>query len=91
MINKKKLRHTIKIIYYISNQENEDIVCKFKIIVAHEGALIKSHPNHIGYSYNVMVEWETGATNTDHLSIIAVDDPVTWALYTDEKFCYNRI
>ena len=58
---------------------------KFKHIVDHEGPLNDSHTKYKGYIYNVVVEWKTGETNTNTLSIIVADDPVTCDIYTYEK------
>ena len=57
---------------------------KFKAITNHHGLLKKSDPNHNGSPYNVVVEWETGETTEEPLSIIAQDDPVTCAAYAKE-------
>ena len=45
------------IINHITNQEDENIVCKSKCIVAHEVSINESHRNYKGSCYNVMVEW----------------------------------
>ena len=73
------------IISHITKQEDENIVWKFKRIVAHEGPLNYSHTNYKVSLYNVMIEWETGENTTKPLSIIVSHYPDTWALYDDEK------
>ena len=65
------------IINHIVNQEDEYIVCKFKFIMAHEGLLISYRPKLKGYWYNVIVEWDTGETTKDIISVIASYYPVT--------------
>ena len=63
----------------------DQVVWKFKGIVAHEGPLTKEHPSYRGSSYNVMVAWEDGSQTFEPLHIIAADDPVTCALYAKEQ------
>ena len=63
---------------------------KFKHIVSHEGHLNEYQPKYKISSYNVIVGWETGETNTLLLYIIAVDYPVTFYMYADDKKNYNR-
>ena len=45
-------------------EEDPDSLFKFRDIVAHQGPLESTDPNHKGSKYNVMVEWESGG---DHL------------------------
>ena len=59
------------IINKIANQEDEDILWKFKRIFAHDRPLNQYHTNSKGYLYNVMVELETWENTTETLSIIA--------------------
>ena len=40
-------------------QEDPDSLFKFRDIVAHQGPLESTDPNHMGSKYNVMVEWES--------------------------------
>ena len=47
--------------------------------------MLASDPDWIGSKYNVQVEWETGETTFEPLSIIADDDPVTCAAYVKES------
>ena len=42
---------------HIANKYNEDIVCKFKLIVAYEVRLISYQPTFQLYWYNDMVGW----------------------------------
>ena len=57
---------------------------KFRAITGHQGPLIASDPDWKGCRYNVQVEWETGETTFEPLSIISADDPVTCAAYAKE-------
>ena len=41
-------------------EEDPDSLFKFRDIVAHQGPLDSTDPNHKGSKYNVMVEWESG-------------------------------
>ena len=63
---------------------------RFGCIVSHEGMLNQSHLNYKGSHYNVMVEWETGETNTNPLSFIEAYEPVACSLYDDEICFKNR-
>ena len=54
---------------------------KFRDIVAHQGPLESTDPNHKGSKYNVMVEWESGEVTYEPLTLISKDDPITCAVY----------
>ena len=41
-------------------EEDPDSLFKFRDIVAHQGPLESTDPNHKGSKYNVIVEWESG-------------------------------
>ena len=41
-------------------EEDPDSLFKFRDIVAHQGPLESTDPDHKGSKYNVMVEWESG-------------------------------
>ena len=58
---------------------------KFKELVGHEGPLRPGMPSYKGSSYNVLVAWEDGSQTFEPLDQIAKDDPVTCAMYADEK------
>ena len=68
----------------------DGIIWKFRRITGHEGPLTNKDPNWKGSSYNVMVEWETGEITEEPLALIATDDPVTCALYAQEKGLLNE-
>ena len=72
------------IMTHISDDEDELRVWKFKRISSHQGPLSDKDPNYKGSKYNVMIEWENGETTSEPLSILAVDDPVTCAIYAKE-------
>ena len=57
----------------------------FRSIIGHQGPLAASDPDWKGTKYNVQVEWETGESTYEPLSIIAADDPVTCASYAKEN------
>ena len=57
---------------------------EFRVIIRHQGPLAASDPDWKGSKYNVQVEWETGETTYEPLSVIAADDPVTCAAYTKQ-------
>jgi hypothetical protein len=74
-----------QILEYMSNQDDDDIIWKFKEIVGHKGPLSKTHKDYKGSPYNVTVLWENGETSDEPLSMIAADDPVSCAIYARDK------
>ena len=46
------------IVQRIYDDQESDIVWKYKEIIAHEGPLSQNHPNYRGSSYNNKVRWE---------------------------------
>ena len=61
--------------------EDPDSPFKFRDIVAHQGPLESTAPNHKGIKYNVRVEWESGEVTYELLTLISKDDPITCAVY----------
>ena len=62
-------------------EEDPDSLFKFRDIVAHQGPLESTDPNHKGSKYNVMAEWESGEVTYEPLTLISKDDPITCAVY----------
>ena len=62
-------------------EEDPDSLFKFRDIIAHQGPLESTDPNHKGSKYNVMVEWESGEVTNEPLTLISKDDPITCAVY----------
>ena len=62
-------------------EEDPDSLFKFRDIVAHQGPLESTDPNHKGSKYNVMVEWESGEVTYEPLTLISKEDPITCAVY----------
>ena len=62
-------------------EEDPDSLFKFRDILAHQGQLESTDPDHKGSKYNVMVEWESGEVTYDPLTLISKDDPITCAVY----------
>ena len=62
-------------------EEDPDSLFKFRDIVAHQGPLESTDPNHKGSKYNVMIEWESGEVTYEPLTLISKDDPITCAVY----------
>ena len=58
-------------------EEDPDSLFKFKDIVAHQGPLESTDPDHKGSKYNVMVEWESEEVTYEPLALISKDDPIT--------------
>jgi hypothetical protein len=63
------------------NQDNDNIVWKFKKIISHSGPLTLKDHDWKGSKYNVMIKWENGEITSEPLGIIAADDPVSCAIY----------
>ena len=62
-------------------EEDPDSLFKFRDIVAHQGPLESTDPDHKGSKYNVMVEWESGEVTYEPLTLISKDGPITCAVY----------
>ena len=62
-------------------EEDPDSLFKFRDIVAHQGPLESTDPDHKGIKYNVMVERESGEVTYEPLTLISKDDPITCAVY----------
>ena len=62
-------------------EEDPDSFFKFRDIVAHQGPLESTDPDHKGSKYNVIVEWESGEVTYEPLTLISKDDPITYAVY----------
>ena len=69
------------------NDANEisDDLFKFRAFIGHQGPHKPTDPNWKGCKYNVLVDWETGEKTYEPLSVLAADDPVTWAMYAKEN------
>ena len=61
--------------------KDADSLFKFRDIVAHQGPLESTDPDHKGTKYNFMVEWESGEVTYEPLTLISKDDPITCAVY----------
>jgi hypothetical protein len=70
-----------EILNYLNKDDEQEVLCKYKRIVGHQGPLVSTDKDYNGSNYNVQVEWENGEVTFEPLSIIAADDPVSCALY----------
>lgn len=70
-------------------QDAGDTLFRFRAITAHQGPLQNADPHYKGSKYNVLVEWETGESTYEPLSLIAQDDPVTCAVYAKKNKLLN--
>ena len=70
-------------------EEDPDSLFTFRDIVAHQGPLESTDPNHKGSKYNVMVEWESGEVTYEPLTLISKDDPITCAVYAKKHDLLN--
>jgi hypothetical protein len=68
----------------LGNDDNNDIIWKFKRIVSHH-VLTAKDPNYIGSPYKIMVEWENFEPIMEPLQITAKDNPVTCAVYVKDN------
>ena len=66
-------------------EEDLDLLFKFKGILAHQGPLESTDPNHKGSKYNVMVEWEPGEVTYEPLTLISKEDPINCAVYAKKR------
>ena len=57
-------------------EKNPDSLFKFRDIVAHQGPLESTDPDHKGSKCNVMIEWESGEVTYEPLALISKDDPI---------------
>ena len=62
-------------------EEDPDSLFKFRDIVAHQGPLESTDPNHKGSKYNVLVEWESGEFTYGPLTLFSKDDQITCAVF----------
>ena len=62
-------------------EEDPDSLFKFRDIVAHQGPLESTDPDHKGSKYNAMVEWESGEVTYEPPTLISKDDRITCAVY----------
>ena len=66
-------------------EEDLDLLFKFKGILAHQGPLESTDPNHKGSKYNVMVEWEPGEVTYEPLTLISKEDPINCTVYAKKR------
>ena len=62
-------------------EEDPDSLFKLRDIIAHQGPLESTDPNHKGSKYNVMIEWESGEVTYEPLTLISKAVPITCAVY----------
>ena len=74
-----------QIMDYLNRDNDNPVVWKFSKIVAHQGPLDSNHKDYKGSTFNVSIEWENGDVTDEPLSIIAADNPVTYAIYAREN------
>ena len=67
-------------------EEDPDSLFNFRDIVAHQGPLESTDPDHKGSKYNVMVEWESGEVTYEPLTLISQDDPITYSVYAKNHY-----
>ena len=69
------------------NISNNDkfIKRKFKAIIAHKGSLPKLYPNYNSFHYNLWIELEIRKIADEPLSIIAVNNLVSYTIYARDN------
>ena len=70
-------------------EEDPDSLFKFRDIVAHQGPLESTDPNHKGSKYNVMAEWVSGEVTYEPLTLISKDDPINCAVYAKKHDLFD--
>ena len=84
-----KFKLKIQLMNYIQKgtdgEEDLDLLFKFKDILAHQGPLESTDPNHKGSKYNVMVEWKPGEVTYEPLTLISKEDPINCAVYAKKR------
>jgi hypothetical protein len=58
---------------------------KFRKLIGHQGPLSPRDRKYKGCTWNVLVEWETGEVTSEPLNQMAMDDPITCAVYAKEN------
>ena len=71
-------------------QTSGDNLFRFRDVIAHQGPLSSTDPDYKGSKYNLLVDWETGETTYEPLSLIANDDPITVAIYGKKHGLLNE-
>ena len=87
--NQEDVEQVITYNQFLLSQLMEDAYWSFKDIIAHQGPLTKEDTHYKGSSYNVMIEWDTGETINEPLSLIIQDDPITCAVYVKKHGLLN--
>jgi hypothetical protein len=75
----------LEFIQHDQQGQEDNTAYRFRAITAHQGPLTHLDHHYKGSKYNVLVEWETGETTYEPLSIIAEDDPITCAKYAKDN------
>ena len=70
--------------------QHEDGLYTFKSIKDHRGPYTSTDPEYHGSSYNLLIEWETGAMAWEPLSNIIADDPYSCAVYAKKFDLLNK-
>ena len=66
-------------------EEDEEILWKWRKIVAHEGPLNQTHSNYMGSKYNLIVEWEDSLVSPTSLSAMKETNKAECAEYAKEQ------
>ena len=81
-----------KLLEYLNNSEEDNLIeQKFKTIIAYESPLSKLHPNYNGLLCNPKIKQEKKKITNKLLSIIAADNPVSYAIYTRDNDLLNEL
>ena len=66
---------------YLSKDEENDVLWKFRRIVSHQGTFNYNHYDYNGYPYSDLIECENGEITKEPLHNITRDDHVTRAIH----------
>ena len=73
-----------QILQHLEEDLEAEGVWKFDKVLAHK-RVSPTHKNYLGSRYNVRILWENGEKTWEPLSSMAVQDPVTLAIYAKEQ------
>ena len=62
---------------------------EIRLNTGHRGPLSENDQDYKGCKWNILVEWETGEVTYEPLHLIAIDDPVTCAVYAKNNGLHN--
>ena len=87
--NQDEILNYSDVVKLLSKQYQDDLdpdrLWTFKEIVDHEGPLKPGDKNYNVSTWNLLIEWEDNTITQENFTVIAVNDPVSCALYSKEN------